>query len=489
MIPQRLTLRLAILIVFCCSVVLLTHENADCTDGQEPKRGGELVVSVYSSPQHLNPAIESGSAVAFPGAQIFAGLVRFDREWNPHPYLAERWEISKDGLAVTVHLVKNAVFHDGRPITSEDVAFSVMTVKAYHPFQSMMAPVERVDTPDPYTAVIRLSKPHPAIMLAMSPVLLPILPKHVYGSVEQVKGHPANTKPVGSGPFMVQKFTPGEGILLVRNPDFFIPGRPFLDRIHIVFTQNTLQKSMDMETGKVQLAVTFDDLEEIQHMQGLEHVAIIRNGLNGVGPICWLAFNLRSKPFSDVRVRQAIAYAIDRDFLVRTLFQGESSRETGPISSSSPFYSSDVNMYDQDLDKANRLLDEAGYPRDSAGKRFSFRLTYLPIKSRTNLQIVEYLQELFLRELGVEAKVEPPKSFVDWAEKVGNWNFEVALDGVFNWGDPVIGVHRTYLSTNIRKGVIWSNTQGYNNPVADALMERAATELDFAERKKLYHQF
>ncbi|MFK5951692.1 MAG: ABC transporter substrate-binding protein, partial [Desulfobacterium sp.] len=168
-------------------------------DAGTPSSGGELVMGLYATPPHLNPAIQSGMATQFPGTQIFAGLLRFDNDWNPHPYLAENWEISKEGLSVTLHLVKNAVFHDGKPITSEDVAFSILTVKALHPFKSMLAPVERVDTPDPHTAVIRLKKPHPAILLAMSPALLPILPKHVYGTVKKIRGHPANMKPIGSG--------------------------------------------------------------------------------------------------------------------------------------------------------------------------------------------------------------------------------------------------------------------------------------------------
>ncbi|MBF0287575.1 MAG: ABC transporter substrate-binding protein [SAR324 cluster bacterium] len=403
--------------------------------------------------------------------------------------MAKQWNISKDGLTVTVHLVENALFHDGHPITSEDVAFSVMTVKTLHPFKSMMAPVQRVDTPDRYTAVFRLNKPHPAIILAMSPALLPILPKHIYGSPEKVKAHPANKQTVGSGPFILKKFVPGEKIILERNPRFFIPGRPYLDQLRLTIPKNTLQEAMDMETGKAHMISLYDNIEELKQMQSLEHITVIKDAFKGIGSIYWLAFNLRSKPFDDVRVRKAIAYAIDRKFLIETIYQGEAATATGPISTASPFYSSDVNKYYQDFKKANRLLDEAGYRRDSSGKRFSFRLTYIPAKTQTHRQLMEYLQQIFLRELGVEAKIEHPKDFINWSKTVGNWDFDVSLDIVYNWGDPVIGVHRTYLSSNIRKGVIWSNTQGYSNPVADALMEKASKELNFVKRKKLYAEF
>ena len=454
-----------------------------------PPSGGELVVSLYDSPPHLNPAIQSGLVTAFPGAQIFAGLLRFDNEWHPKPYLAEKWEISKDGLSVTLHLVKNAVFHDGKPITSEDVAFSIMTVKAFHPFQSMLAPVERVDTPDPHTVVIRLKKPHSAILLAMSPALLPILPKHVYGSVENVKNHPANLKPIGSGPFKLEAFVPGKEIRLIKNDAFFIKGRPYVDRLTIKIIRNTLEEGLGMEIGDSHMMASFQDLNELDHLRSLDHLVVVKNGFKGIGPICWVAFNLQQKPFNDVRVRKAMAYAIDRKFIVDAMFKGETAMETGPISSNSPFYSSHVNLYEQDFEKANRLLDEAGYPRDETGKRFSFRLTYMPERAGINRKISEYLGQLFLRNLGVEAVIEHPENFKDWMRKVSNWDFQMTFDDVFNWGDPVIGVHRTYLSSNIRKGVIWSNTQGYRNPEVDALLEQAGSELDFEKRYVLYEKF
>src|SRR5690606_6737814 len=133
-------------------------------------------------------------------AQLFASPLRYDAEWKPHPYLAESWELADDGKSLTLHLRKDAVFHDGKPVTSEDVAFSIMAIKKNHPFQTMFAPVEQVETPDPHTAVIRMNQPHPAILLAMSPALCPIMPKHIYDDGQDLKSHPRNSQDVvGSG--------------------------------------------------------------------------------------------------------------------------------------------------------------------------------------------------------------------------------------------------------------------------------------------------
>jgi len=197
------------------------------------KKGGTLVIASSQVPRHLNPAVQSGIATGVPGTQIFASPLKFDANWNPQPYLAESWSVADDGLSVTLNLVKTAKFHDGQPVTSADVEFSIMTIKANHPFKSMFAPVESVATPDAHTAVIKLSKPHPALLLALSSALCVIIPKHVYGDGQNIKTHPANSAPVGSGPFQLVEFKPGEQIRLKRFDDFFIPGRPYLDEIVI----------------------------------------------------------------------------------------------------------------------------------------------------------------------------------------------------------------------------------------------------------------
>ena len=453
---------------------------------QEPKKGGTLVIGSTQVPRHLNGAVQSGIATALPSAQIFASPLRYDDAFNPQPYLAESYEVSEDGLSVTLKLA-DAKFHDGKPVTSADVAFSIETVKANHPFKTMFEPVESVETPDDKTAVIKLSKPHPAILLAMSPSLLPILPEHVYGDGQDVKTHPANNAPIGAGPFKLEEYRPGEQITLARNDDFFLDGKPYLDRIVVRIVKDPNALLIAMENGENDMYPFVAGSRDIRRLEKAEGVSVTDKGYAGIGPINWLAFNTKKAPFDDVRVRQAIAYAVDRDFITKALMGGVSAPQRGPIIESSPFFDDSVETYDVDIDKANALLDEAGLGQ--AGEtRATVTVDYIPGPAEQQKNVAEYLKSQ-LKKIGLDVDVRAAPDFPTWAKRVSTGDFDMTMDVVFNWGDPVIGVHRTYLSDNIKPGVIWSNTQGYENPKVDELLNAAAVETDQEKRKALYAEF
>jgi len=471
-----------LLIMTISTMAQMTPQPADTE--KTPQYGGELMIASRSKPPHLNSAIASGMGTGIPATQIFAFLLRLNHDWEYEPYLAESWEIAPDGLAVTFHLRAGATFHDGMPVTSEDVAFSLLTIQKYHPFSDMLAAVENVETPDPLTAVVRLHKPHPALMTALASPMTPILPKHVYGDGQDIKTHPANLNPIGAGPFQFVSFT-GDEIVLEKYPGFFLPGKPYLNRV-IIKIMDVSVTLIGFETGSIHLAGFIDIKEHINQSATNQNMRFAYSGYEAIGPLSWLAFNVRKPPLDDVRVRQAFAYTIDRH-LWATVRHGDRAKvATGPISPDSPFYSDDVNTYPVNTELANRLLDQAGYPRNDRGVRFP--LTLAPVPALQD-DISEYIKSALSRKLGVEIKILHFEKFGDWAKWVANSEFELALDTVFNWGDPVIGVHRTYSSRNIRPGVIWSNTQGYSNPVVDGLMEKASVEMNVERRKALYAEF
>jgi peptide/nickel transport system substrate-binding protein len=457
---------------------------AGAATADEPKRGGTLVAALISNVRNLNPAVQSGTVTGQPGTQLFAAPLRYDEGWEPQPYLAESWEVSEDGLKVTLNLVKNAKFHDGHPITSSDVAFSVKVIQENHPFKAMFAPVTSVDTPDDHTAVLNLSEPHPALLLVMSSQLMAIIPEHVYGDGENPKTHPRNNADVvGSGPFKLVEFKNGEHVVLERFDDFFIEGRPYLDKLVYRIMPDPAARAIALENGEIQLMAFENHVRNINRMKENDGLSVSSEGYGAVGPLDWLAMNTTKGPLADIRVRQAIAYSVDKNFILNALMLGTASDARTGIHPDSPFYEANVNPYDIDLDKANALLDEAGYPM-KGDSRFSLTIDYgwPTVKPQ-----VEYVKAA-LKKVGIDVTVRASADFPTWAKRMGTMDFDMSWDTVFNWGDPVIGVHRTYLTSNIAKGV-WSNTQGYSNAKVDEILAKAAAETDPEKRKALYSEF
>jgi peptide/nickel transport system substrate-binding protein len=453
---------------------------------EEGKPGGTIVMVSSQVPRHFNAAVQSGIATMLPAAQIFAFLVRADADWNIKPYLAESWSVADDNLSVTFKLRKGATFHDGKPITSKDVAFSIATQKANHPFKTSLGAVDTVETPDDLTAVVKLKTPHPALLIAMSTSILPIIPEHVYGDGQAIKKHPRNSADVvGSGPFMFKEYKAGEFLILEKNPNYFIKGRPYLDKIVINIIRDSSSRVIAMEKGDAHIYPFISSVSDITRLKKAKGLVTTDDGYEGIGANNWLAFNTKKPPLDNVKVRQAIAYAIDRNFINKALHRGTSKPSTGPIVPGSPFYTDDVAQYNVDLKKSMALLEEAGFKADADGTRLKLTVDYLPAVPDVQQRIAEYLRPQ-LKKVGIAVNVRTSPDFPSWAKLISNWDFDMTMDLPFNWGDPVIGVHRTYLCNNIKKGVIWSNTQQYCNEEVDKLMVAAGTNTDVAKRKEQY---
>ena len=448
-------------------------------------KGGVLVVGSTQAPRHLNAAVQSGLATMMPAAQLFASPIRMDKNWKPQPYLAESWTLSPDNRSITLVLRKNAVFHDGKPITAEDVKFSIETIRDNHPFKTMYGPVNAVTINDTHTAVIRLAEPHPAVLLALSTSLTPIIPKHIFGDGTDVKIHPRNANPVGSGAFKLVEFKPGEHIIMDRFDRFFMKDEPKLERIIVRLFKDPTSLLLAFERGEVDVHQALTDPREIERVRKIPSAQVYK-AAPAVGPLTWLAFNTKSPKLSDKRVRQAINFAIDKKYILEAMLGNMNARATGPIAMGSPYYSADVEKYDFNLGQATKLLDDAGLKPGANGVRMTLDIDAIP-GSADFKAIQEYMKPA-LAKIGIEANVRLSPDFPTWARRVSSLQFEATLDSVYNWGDPVIGVHRTWLTSNIKPGVIWSNTQSYSNPKVDEWLAAAGQEMNLAKRKELYKQ-
>jgi peptide/nickel transport system substrate-binding protein len=450
-------------------------------------KGGVLVIGTTQKPRHLNSAVQSGLATMFPAAQLFASPIRMDANYKPQPYLAERWELSPDNRSIKLFLRKDAVFHDGRPITAEDVKFSLEMIRDHHPFKSMYAPLNAVTIENAHTAVVRLSEPHPALLLAMSTSLTPILPKHIFGDGVDPKVHPRNSNPVGSGPFKLVEFKPGEHVIMERFDKFFFKDQPRLDRLIVKEYKDSSSLLLAFERGEVDCHPQLQDARDQDRAKKVPGAQFNKPAAPAIGGLVWLAFNTKNPKFSDKRVRQAINYAIDKNFIINTLLGGAAVRATGPIAVGSPFYSKDVEAYNLNLAKANQLLDEAGLKPGANGVRLTLDLDSVP--GVGEFKTMQEFMKPALAKIGIETNIRLSPDFPTWARRVSSFQFDMTIDSVWNWGDPVIGVHRTWLTSNIRSGVIWSNTQSYSNPKVDELLAQAGQEMDIKKRTAQYKEF
>ncbi|VTU45646.1 ABC transporter substrate-binding protein [Variovorax sp. PBL-E5] len=459
---------------------------------QPAARQGGTVTLASQTMRTLNSAIQSGNATGVPATQIFAGLVQLDSRFKPQPYLARSWEVSPDGLVVRFKLVEGATFHDGRPIRARDVAFSIETVKASHPLMSVTysAVLESVRAVDDLTVEIRLKHPFQGLFGVLTPALTPIIPEHVYGPANgPIQTNPANAKPVGSGPFRFVEWKAGEYVILERNPHFFRPNRPYLERVVLKIAEDSLSRRLMLERGDIDyLPFSFLRIPDMVSLRSNPNMVTVRSGYEALGPVAYLEMNLRQAPLNDLRVRQAIAHAIDKDFIVKTLHHKLSKRLDGPLHSGNEYFDAKaVTVYPTDLAKANALLDAAGHLRKAEGTRFALTLDIPTFDPDSMSLVAEYLRSQ-LRRVGIDITLRMSTDLADWSNKVGQWNYQLTMNSTWNWSDPLVGVHRSFLSSNIKK-VAWSNTGGYSNPKVDDLLDRAAVEPDPGRRRALYADF
>ena len=459
---------------------------------EEAPAGGRLIVAADSEPKNLNPAIVASNGGFFVASKVVEPLAEaaFDGEDGLSPRLATGWEGSEDGLSVTFRLREGVTWHDGKPFTSADVAFSALNV--WKPLQNLgrvvFANLEAVETPDDATAIFRFSRPTPLQLIRNAlPVVSSVIPKHLYEGTD-IAANPANVQLVGTGPFRLAEYRPGEYYRLTRNEAYWDKAQPKLDEIVFRVLPDRAGAGAALEAEEIHLAafsaVPLADLDRISKVPG---IAVITKGYEALTYQLVVEINHRRKELADLKVRQAIAHAIDRKFVVDTIFLGYATASTGPVPKNAPeFYDADVPAYDFDVAKANALLDEAGYARGADGTRFSLKLRPAPYFNETR-QFGDYLRQA-LAGIGIAAELVNADSAAHQKAVYTDHDFDLAVAPPVFRGDPAIST-TILVQSGIPAGVGFSNQGGYANAALDALITKAAETVDTAERTALYRQF
>ncbi|MEO9336068.1 ABC transporter substrate-binding protein [Mesorhizobium sp. SB112] len=474
------------------SLLLASTAMPNFAFAQTPVKGGRLVVAADSEPRNLNPAIVASNGVFFVASKVIEPLAEasFESADGLSPRLAIAWVGSEDGKTVTFKLREGVTWHDGKPFSSADVAFSALEVwkKLQNLGRTIFKDLEAVDTPDEHTAIFRFATPTPFQLIRNAlPAVTSVLPKHLYEGTD-IAENPANNNLVGTGPFKFAEHKAGEYYRLTRNEAYWEKDQPALDEIIYRVLPDRAAAAGALEAEEIQLAafsaVPLADLERISKVEGIE---VISKGYEALTYQIVVEINHRRKELADLKVRQAIAHAIDKDFVVKTIFLGYATAATGPVPlNDKQFYTSEVPTYAFDTARANALLDEAGYQRGADGKRFALKLLPAPYFNETR-QFGDYLRQA-LAEIGIDAQLVNNDAAAHQKAVYTDHDFDLAVAPPVFRGDPAIST-TILVQSGIPDGVPFSNQGGYKNAELDALIQKASETIDADARTALYRDF
>lgn len=444
-----------------------------------------VIAAVSADPGHLNPAITTGAPTHAVADSLFNGLLALDARGEPQPDLAVRWSLSEDGLRARFELAKEARWHDGQPVTAEDVKFTFETVLLRHHARTRasLGPVlDGVDAIDPATVEFRFKRPYPALLQQLDVTEAPILPRHVYGNGD-IEQNPANLKPVGSGPFRFESYAKDDRVVMTRNPAYFKAGLPRIDRLVFRVIPDGTTQAQALAAGEIDFVgrVAPAEIARLQR-SGRATLEDVTFGPGGGNCIMTLGFNLDRPALQSREVRQAFAAALDRRQFAERILLGHGRVADAPISSGIAWAHAagifPASLFDPA--RARALLDAAGLKPDGEGVRLSVELVQFASFGRYADLLREQLAAVGIR---VRPRLVDPAAMVDAVFR--QRNFDLTLVSYCNGSDPEIGVRRMYVSGNIGN-IPFSNAAAYRNPEVDALFASAGSTVDRARRAAAY---
>ena len=482
---HQVAISVVALAVLISSLLLTAPAGAQGTE--TPRRGGILLAAIAADAPSLDPHQEQTFATMQMVAPLYSTLLQID----PYSYpkvigdVATEWKISPDGLTYTFKLRRDIKFHDGSPLTAADVKatydkilFPPQGVRSIR--KNAYAAIASVDAPDPGTIVFKLKHPSASLLGNLASPWNVIYPKKYLD--KDPNYFKANV--MGSGPFKFKSYTRGATFEGERNPDYFVKDRPYLDGYKFFISPETSVRAAALRSGRAYIEFRTMPLAEVTAIKKQHGDKIVVQDTPATG-LFGIAMNQTMKPFTDIRVRKALTLGIDRHTGGKVLYPIASLRDVGGLMRpTTEWASADADLqkfpgFGKDMDKnraeARRLLAEAGYPNGFKVvlKNRNVRVPYIDFG-------VYVIQEW--KKIGIEAEHRPLETAAWFAEGRDTGNFEVIVNGVFNYADdPDLFLERyTTGDTN--------NWGKFSDPQIDDLFARQARTLDPAERKKLINE-
>jgi len=428
-----------------------------------------LVMMIESSPTNLDPRVGIDGQSENIDNLIFDDLLSKGDDLNVAPGLADSWEIP-DPLTYVFHLHRGVRFHNGRPLTSRDVKWtfdSLLQGKIRSTKAANYRFVDHLDVPDDFTVIFHLKQPDAPLLWNLSDGAMGIVP---YGSLDEITQHP-----IGSGPFKFVSAETDREVVVERNDDYW-GDKAKVDRIRFSVVPDETTEALELRKGSGDLAINALTPDTVVTLARDPKLAVEHSPGTR---LAYLAFNLRDPILKDARVRQAIAYALDRKPMIEYLWRGLAQPARSVLPTQSWAYNGNVPAYLHDPEKAKQLLDAAGYPAVN-GVRFHITMK-TSTDPNTHLMVAVIQQQL--REVGIALDIRSFE-FATFFSDVQHGAFQMyGLRWIGGNEDPDIFEYAFHSSKFPPNG---ANRDYYSNPRVDALIDRARQEIDPKVRKPLY---
>ncbi len=473
--------------VACVAAACLMTVGASA---QAPKRGGTGIVAVSVAGAVLNTQLTSAVTPLIIADLWASGLYKYDKTGAKKPQIASSWDISKDGKVYTFHLRPNLKWSDGKPFSSEDVAFTLKAFAQYNTYLVKVQPnIESIETPDANTFVVRLKEPQSAALEGFDKEVFPIMPKHIYEGTD-IPTNPANRAPVGMGPYRFVKWEEGRGITFERNEYYWDQPRPYLDSVVAVFIPNVQQQQNALYRGEVDiLRPALPQVGRTIEQANAKHAFEVREIKVNAAERLSLDMNIKRDMLAKPLVRQALLVAIDRERISKDVYQGLAFPAMNAIPEqftqlTDP--SVDYNkQFAYDPVRAAKMLDEAGFPMKD-GKRFTVELTTAVNADSFFAEPAAQIISANWRAIGVDVKLSLLEGQL-WTNKVYKERaFDVSMVSLTARTDPVFGVDRSFLCNT--GNIPYVNPTGYCNPELDKIAATAGA-VPTEERRQWYKKY
>ena len=433
----------------------------------ESRSSGVVSAAIDTNPVSLDPRVATDALSLHVIGLLFNGLVRVDEHFQIIPDLAERWG-QPDEQTYIFHLRRGVRFHHGRELTAEDVRYtfeSLKTVGSAH--AAILEELQKIQVLDRYRVAFHLKRSFGPILYHLTMGIVP---------ADRARGEGFGQEPVGTGPFQFNRWEQDDRVEVKAFADYF-DGKPRIERLSLRVIPDATIRFFELKKGTIDLLLGSLPPEVMPLVEALPGIQVARVPSSNY---TYLGFNLRDPILSDVRVRRAIAHAIDREGLIVHLLRGQAIPATGLLSPQHWAYEPHVKIFPYDPEKARRLLDNAGYPAQG-GMRF--RLTFKATTSELSRAIAEAIQYQ-LSQVGIRVEIRSYEWGTFYAD-IKSGNFQLY---VLTWVGITDPDYYHYIFHSASVPPQGANRGHYHDAEVDRLLVAGRETADWSKRKAAYRR-